>query len=104
MQKEVKRFPLWGWEVIVLAVVTPAIFLYCYVKLYGSEFTGIDMMPLFMWFLVVGLLDAGTIWAAVKLRPIAVELRILACWLVLVISAALLTYLFLMWALKGAFA
>jgi len=106
MQEQTKKFQINIWQIVLLTILTPIIFVGCYEILYRSiiKIIFLEKMPILLSFLTILVLDIGLIFVVTKIPLKTKKLKIITAWLILVISASILTYLFVMWVLEGALA
>lgn len=105
MQEQTHKFPLRCWEVVLLAILTPIIYVGGYGILYKSiiKIWVLRRMPILLAFLLILAFDIAWVIMAIKLPLKSIKLKIISTWLILVLSASLLTYLFILDILRGAF-
>lgn len=103
MPQENRKFPLRWWEVVLLAVLTPVIYVGGYVILYESiiEIYTLKRMPILLSFFIILVFDAGWIVMMIKLPLKNMRIKIIPTWLIFTLSASVLTYLFIIWVLEG---
>ena len=106
MQKEKPKFPLTICEVVALAILTPVIYVSGYVVLWTSiiKIWALRDMPIFLSFFIILCFDIGWVIIMIKLPLQNIKVKIILIWLALVLSASVLTYLFALYVLEGAFA
>jgi hypothetical protein len=104
MQEQRRKFPLHSWEVVLLAILTPIIYVGGYVILYDSiiKIFVLERMPIFLSFFIILAFDVGWVIMMKKLPLKNIKVKIIVTWPILVLSASVLTYLFVMWVLEGA--
>lgn len=103
MQKQMHKFPLHCWEVVLLAILTPVIYVGGYGILYRSivKIFFLERMPVLLSFFLILAFDVGWTIMMIKLPLKSVKLKVILIWLIFVLSASILTYLFVMWVLEG---
>lgn len=104
MQEQTHKFPLHSWEVVLLVILTPIIYVGGYGILYKSiiKIWVLRRMPILLAFLLILAFDMVWVIMAIKLPLKSIKLKIISIWLILVLSASLLTYLFILDILRGA--
>jgi hypothetical protein len=104
MQKQTHKFPIRWWEVVLFAILTPVIYVGGYGILYRSivEIFFLERMPIFLSFFLILALDVGWAIMIIKLPLKNIKLKLISIWLILVPSASILTYLFVIWVLEGS--
>jgi hypothetical protein len=104
MQKQTHKFPLRWWEVFLLAILTPVIYVGGYGILYKSiiKILFLERMPIFISFFLILAFDVAWAIIMIKLPLKSIKLKLISIWLVLVPSASILTYLFVISVLEGS--
>jgi hypothetical protein len=105
MQEQRRKFPLRTWEIVILAMLTPIIYIGGYGILYKSiiKIWVLRRMPILLAFFLILVFDVGWVITMIKLPLKNRKVKIIVTWLILVFSASLLTYLLVIDVLRGAF-
>jgi hypothetical protein len=105
MQEQRKEFPLRTWQIVLMVILTPIIFGGGYGILYKSiiKIWVLRRMPISLSFFLILAFDAGWLIMMIKLPLKSIKLKIILTWLIVVLSASLMTYLFILDILRGAF-
>jgi hypothetical protein len=105
MQEQRRKFPLRTWEIVILAMLTPIIYIGGYGILYKSiiKIWVLRRMPILLAFFLILVFDVGWVITMIKLPLKNRKVKIIVIWLILVFSASLLTYLLVLDVLRGAF-
>ncbi len=84
-------------------ILTPIIYVGGYGILYKSiiNIFVLERMPIFLSFFLILAFDMGWVIMMIKLPLKNIKVKIIVTWLILVLSASVLTYLFIMWILEG---